>query len=96
MPKKSTESENETQLSARISTDFRKKIAKYCKQNGLSTSELVRLAVSREIGYSQAFHVSAEQEKMIQIIVNKSLVTAVDKAVDKKLQVVDATYKQIL
>jgi antitoxin component of RelBE/YafQ-DinJ toxin-antitoxin module len=67
------------QISARVSEDFRKQLSKYCDQNNIAISELIRIALAREIGYSQSFHQSEDHEKILKLLVKNEVAKAMEK-----------------
>lgn len=75
--------DKKTNISAQITQADFKKIARYCKQNNLKLSQLVRRALMREIQASSDFEVMAEVEKLI------------DSKIEEKLKIVEVTAKKI-
>lgn len=75
--------DKKTNISAQVTQSDFKKISRYCKQNNMKLSVLVRRALMREIQSQPEFELLSEVEKLI------------DSKIEDKLKVIEITAKKI-
>jgi hypothetical protein len=75
--------DKKTNVSAQVTQADFKKISRYCKQNNLKLSQLVRRALMREIQSQPEFEIMSEVEKLV------------DSKIEEKMKIVDISAKKI-